>query len=686
MKINFTFIPSFLAIIFLLLVTADVKSQTQRNPVLEECTGTWCQWCPCGHDIIESITQSMPNAVVLCYHGPANTASDPWSTFQGNDIISMLSMSSYPTGVIDRTGPPQSRTAWAGLMAGRLSVPATVSINLQRSYNRITRELNATVNVTALVDLTGDYKMNLVLLENGLVYPQTGNGSCPGASDYVHDHVVRAIINGATGDVLNSSAPWPTGTVHSKTLQYSVPAGINPDSCDLAVLVYKVASPFYNSEIQQAEKYTLIAPDYVATITSTSPDVMGTSTTPVQFTTVLHNEGLMNDVYDINPVLSAPAGWTGEYTTVNGTFPFGTVDTVAIASGDSTEITVTVNPNSVDGFGLTTLTYTSRTEPGTTGSIIFRNVTTSGVEVLVVDASGEGYGDLVFNSLERVYSGTYGIISKDAVAPFGDLTGFDMIIWSAGIAAPVFSTDEVAMLEEFLDQNGQLFINGQNIGADIFGASGQSQHAQSFYNEYLNATFINDVGTSFLLQGYTGDPISDGLLFILGDVYAKSPDQIAEYDTDASPLFKFGNGPNIGAIKASTEDFRVVYCGFGIEQISDAAVRDSLISRSMMWLKDGIVSDVIDENQIPQAYSLDQNYPNPFNPATVIKYQVPATGNVVLKVYDVLGKEVASIVNENQNAGYYTVSFDASNLSSGVYFYTLTSGEFTSTKKMTLVK
>ncbi len=91
-------------------------------------------------------------------------------------------------------------------------------------------------------------------------------------------------------------------------------------------------------------------------------------------------------------------------------------------------------------------------------------------------------------------------------------------------------------------------------------------------------------------------------------------------------------------------------------------------------------------NQIPQAYVLYQNYPNPFNPATTIRYDVPAAGLVKLVVYDILGKEIASPVNEIKTPGSYLISFDASNLPSGVYFYKITEGNFTETRKMLLVK
>ncbi len=95
----------------------------------------------------------------------------------------------------------------------------------------------------------------------------------------------------------------------------------------------------------------------------------------------------------------------------------------------------------------------------------------------------------------------------------------------------------------------------------------------------------------------------------------------------------------------------------------------------------------------PTGFSLEQNYPNPFNPATTIKYEIPASPNlpkgeasVQLRVYDILGKQVATLVNNNQQPGNYEVNFNASNLSSGVYFYKLTAGSFVQTKKMILTK
>ncbi len=92
------------------------------------------------------------------------------------------------------------------------------------------------------------------------------------------------------------------------------------------------------------------------------------------------------------------------------------------------------------------------------------------------------------------------------------------------------------------------------------------------------------------------------------------------------------------------------------------------------------------KNAQPLTYSLEQNYPNPFNPSTTIEYVIPENGFVTVKIYNVLGKEVAALVDQHQTAGRHKVSFNASNLSSGVYFYKIDAGKFTSVKKMMLVK
>ncbi len=122
-------------------------------------------------------------------------------------------------------------------------------------------------------------------------------------------------------------------------------------------------------------------------------------------------------------------------------------------------------------------------------------------------------------------------------------------------------------------------------------------------------------------------------------------------------------------------------------------------SYSELWdlLEDKLVS-VKKESKLPEGYSLLQNYPNPFNPTTTIKFQIPNNknqisnnrnqipNNVSLKIYDVLGKVIATLVNEEKQPGIYEVTFDASGLPSGTYYYQLRTGNYLQTKKMILLK
>jgi hypothetical protein len=110
------------------------------------------------------------------------------------------------------------------------------------------------------------------------------------------------------------------------------------------------------------------------------------------------------------------------------------------------------------------------------------------------------------------------------------------------------------------------------------------------------------------------------------------------------------------------------------------------------WINDGRVLysySPTDVEELPgeiKTYSLSNNYPNPFNPSTTIKYQIPKSGLVTLKVYNVLGKEITTLVNEEKSVGSYEITFDASGLSSGIYFYKLSADNFQQTKKMILLK
>lgn len=111
-----------------------------------------------------------------------------------------------------------------------------------------------------------------------------------------------------------------------------------------------------------------------------------------------------------------------------------------------------------------------------------------------------------------------------------------------------------------------------------------------------------------------------------------------------------------------------------------------MVPRIFKYTNGGNVFINQNDGEVPSSFSLQQNYPNPFNNSSIINFQCAISGKVVLKVYDVMGREVAILVNESLKPGTYEVSFDGSTLNSGVYFYMISAGEFTETKRMLLIK
>ncbi len=169
---------------------------------------------------------------------------------------------------------------------------------------------------------------------------------------------------------------------------------------------------------------------------------------------------------------------------------------------------------------------------------------------------------------------------------------------------------------------------------------------------------------------------------------------VSVYDTTANTWTNFPGNPFAGsnywgAISASItncagrQGVKVWIPGGAIGTLS---TRPLTVFADTCLLNCTIVGVGNNNNQLPESYSLKQNYPNPFNPTTVISYSIAKSGNVNITITDGLGREVAVLVNDFKTVGNYDVSFDAKNISSGIYFYTLTSGDFKDSKKMVLMK
>ncbi|MEJ2617986.1 MAG: pectinesterase family protein, partial [Ignavibacteriaceae bacterium] len=206
-------------------------------------------------------------------------------------------------------------------------------------------------------------------------------------------------------------------------------------------------------------------------------------------------------------------------------------------------------------------------------------------------------------------------------------------------------------------------FDGNVVSKIYLGRAWQAEPRTVFMNTY-EPSVIDSLG-------WNQQPINTGIIPALYGVYQ-----------DYGPGYnETGHAQGIGSILTSTEA-----ADYTIENIFS---KNSNPGFAYDWIPSNPVTSVKDDeniNQVPLNFQLFQNYPNPFNPSTTIKYGIPQSSHVKIILYDILGREVATIVNEVKNAGYYTVKFNASSLASGVYFYRIEAGNFVQVKKMMLLK
>lgn len=215
------------------------------------------------------------------------------------------------------------------------------------------------------------------------------------------------------------------------------------------------------------------------------------------------------------------------------------------------------------------------------------------------------------------------------------------------------------------------YYSGSNLGQNgIFISAGAGTEIKAYKTNYTIKP-VADFKASKTLVNMT-EPISFS-------------DQSSYNPTSWSWQFPGSNTPS----STQQNPANITYSSPGIYQVtlvaSNSFGSDTLIKTCYINVQNETGISIIG-NEIPSKFSLEQNYPNPFNPATKLKFQMPKPGFTRLVIFDITGKEIAALLNEALEAGTYEYEWDASAFSSGVYFYTLTSGDFKETKKMLMIK
>ena len=272
------------------------------------------------------------------------------------------------------------------------------------------------------------------------------------------------------------------------------------------------------------------------------------------------------------------------------------------------------------------------------------------------------------------------------------LNNYSGVMWFLGDESTVnrtFNSTEQNVVKAYLEGGGKLFVTGSEIAYELIGRSAADPNDKLFFTNYFKATWGGDKADGSTISGVSGN-IFAGISATFGQTYPEDyPDYFVPAGGAVTNLLYTPTqvaGLNyMGTFGSSTTVGALVYFGFPFETIASLTQRTALMGGIVQYFETANPVNAR-PNSSPGTYSLEQNYPNPFNPATQIRFTAAHDGFVSLKVYDVLGKEVATLVGAEKTAGSYSVRWDAGNFPSGVYFYRLKTGEFTDTKKLILMK
>lgn len=325
-----------------------------------------------------------------------------------------------------------------------------------------------------------------------------------------------------------------------------------------------------------------------------------------------------------------------------------------------------------------------------TTTINYLALTKAGDIMLIDDDGGKSF-DLNFERALKNKSHEYTKIDHKILSEIKEM--FDMpneykaILWNIGNNSPSLENSDLSWILSYLNADGRILFSGSGFANDIFNTQ-RSTVGQFFFRNYLDLNFVSDSVEAKTLSSVPNNPLFDTLNISLNSLYETLPEGVTSRNDESHMIMKFDGTDYYGITLREKNNYKTAYITFGLEQINSDVTQDLVVDKILDWFSAPVVgvNEIIDSKQMPKSYGLDQNFPNPFNPSTIISYQIPVSGNVKIIIHDILGNEVANLVNENKIAGLYSVEFNANNLTSGIYFYSISVNNFYQVKKMLLIK
>ncbi len=643
-----------IALLALVILAGVAPAQYPRGVVAEDATATWCQYCPYAYEGLE-VMKARYDATefnAIRYYA----TSGGLGTTETNGRISYYNIGGFPTVMFDGTiavvgGSAEIATgsSYDPIVAKNIGQPSPFHIQINSvdvAYPDGSVNFDVIVE-EALADI-GNVKIRAMLLENNVPW---------GSSDIMQD-VTRDVLPDVVltvsqlGQTQNVQASFPLDAAW-KTNDLWLAILIQDDD-DKSILQSRSSRPDPAYSIRYWKKGSSIA---------VRPPASGVH----EFQEMaIYNLGTNPDVIraTIDPG-TIPADWS--FVLSDGVNEYSTFVDVSLAPGEGRIFQAKMSVGD-SGHGVARVVLTSDHLPGTIREIPY-GVVTDDLQVLVVDDDGaQNYESLHAAALDAL-GVTYGIWPRAIAEVAGsDLMNFDLVAWGTALSYPTLDAADRAALGAYLDAGGKLFLSGQEIGWEMNDTGGP---AIAWYNQYLHANFVSDDANQNVVNGISGDPISNGLSIPLTAALNPYPDIISPRDGMATPIFNYGSGTNRAGLKVDTGVYKLVYLGFGYEAITAEANRTLLMQRVLGWLDSA--SSVDD----PMTARLSvRAFPNPAAGPVELSWNLPSAAEGSLEIYGANGALVRTLRRGGFEAGLQRAVWDGrdnrgATVPSGIYFYRL---------------
>ncbi len=676
-------------LIFLLMLAQMLLGQSRRIVLLEEATNASCSPCAYYNPGLQRFyAQHFGGVISVRYHAwwPG---TDPMYQSAKDDCVNRIhyyNIYGVPNYVIDGhlEGVPANPAAMKEQMLERLAIPSPLKIYIQAEFTD--DSVKARVSIVALDSVNE----NSLYLRVAITQRMVSFVAPPGSNgEKEFPEVLRQMLPNAIGTPLDSLAPGD-----SLSFQFSAAVRNDWEAGDLAVVAWVQCDR--TKEVLQANIHFP-----TSIISEQKPGLhLFHAQTAEKIPYVIFNDNreTLHITLKLEDV-SKPQGWslglemdgqTGEAIPLEILPGDSAVFYLDVQSGESGTASARIFAENDDDDGFYGEGY------GYGYSVDFEGMVPENTDLLLVDDDGGKSYETNFTKALDALGVNYVTLKESDMAELAkkfDITRYKMIIWNASWAFPAFTENDVTILTDYLKAGGRVAIFGQDVAWDVFDAKGQSHfpQAQTLLQKYFHLQFLADNANGTRMEGIAGDPIGDGLSFVLARPYGSNnlmPDAIEPLDSSAHAVLLYDNG-KIGAIRCATDSSRTVFYGISFEEIDDAAVRQEILKRTIDWATGVTVLESPDKI-FPRRFLVLPNYPNPFNPNTTIRFQLPRAGQTQITVFDASGRVIRTW-KRKFSAGAHRMVWNGTDangrrVASGIYLLQVKFGGEIHTGKMILLK